>query len=136
MGMKDLKQAYKTIEADNFAPKMEISFIDGDKRNTLCYEKVLWNIDGVEKGLRYGEDPGQQAALYRVHSALTRECKAPLKFFYHVLRLLCNFPLHRLLIIVPHIGKQAVLRLQLVKPSVLDHFAVAQDEDAVGICDG
>lgn len=66
MGMKDLKQAYKTIEADNFAPKMEISFIDGDKRNTLCYEKVLWNIDGVEKGLRYGENPGQQAALYRL----------------------------------------------------------------------
>lgn len=66
MDMKDLKQAYKTIEADNFAPKMEISFIDGDKRDTLCYEKVLWNIDGVEKGLRYGENPGQQAALYRL----------------------------------------------------------------------
>ena len=33
--MKDLKQAYKTIEADNFAPKMEISFIDGDKREDV-----------------------------------------------------------------------------------------------------
>ena len=30
--MKDLKAAYKTIEADHFAPKMEISFIDGDSR--------------------------------------------------------------------------------------------------------
>ena len=39
--MKDLKEAYKTIEADHFAPKMEISFIDGDKRSTLCYEKEI-----------------------------------------------------------------------------------------------
>ena len=52
--MKDLKEAYKTIEADHFAPKMEISFIDGDKRETLSYEKVTWNIGGEEKGLRYG----------------------------------------------------------------------------------
>ena len=35
--MKDLKEAYKTIEADHFAPKMEISFITGDKRETLSY---------------------------------------------------------------------------------------------------
>ena len=64
--MKDLKEAYKTIEADHFAPKMEISFIDGDKRSTLCYEKVTWNIGGEEKGLRYGENPGQEAALYKL----------------------------------------------------------------------
>ena len=37
--MKDLKAAYKTIEADHFAPKMEISFITGEKRETLSYEK-------------------------------------------------------------------------------------------------
>ena len=35
--MKDLKAAYKTIEADHFAPKMEISFITGEKRKTLSY---------------------------------------------------------------------------------------------------
>ena len=64
--MKDLKAAYRTIEADNFAPKMEISFIDGDKRDTFQYEKVTWNIGGEEKGLRYGENPGQQAALYKL----------------------------------------------------------------------
>lgn len=64
--MKDLKEAYKTIEADNFAPKMEISFIDGDNRQTFSYEKVTWNIGGEEKGLRYGENPGQQAALYKL----------------------------------------------------------------------
>ncbi|MBQ4440277.1 MAG: IMP cyclohydrolase [Kiritimatiellae bacterium] len=64
--MKDLKAAYKTIEAEHFAPKMEISFIDGDKRETLAYEKVTWNIGGEDKGLRYGENPGQEAALYRL----------------------------------------------------------------------
>ncbi|MBR7180930.1 MAG: IMP cyclohydrolase [Kiritimatiellae bacterium] len=64
--MKDLKEAYRTIEADSFAPKMEISFIDGEKRQTLCYEKVTWNVAGDEKGLRYGENPGQQAALYKL----------------------------------------------------------------------
>ena len=64
--MKDLKEAYKTIEADHFAPALEISFIDGASRQTLRYEKVTWNIGGEEKGLRYGENPGQEAALYKL----------------------------------------------------------------------
>ena len=61
----DLKKMYKTIMDDHFTPKMEISFIDKDKKQTLFYEKVSWTIDGVKKGLRYGENPGQEAALYR-----------------------------------------------------------------------
>ena len=64
--MKDLKEAYKTIEADHFAPSREISFIDGANRQTFHYEKVTWNIGGEEKGLRYGENPGQEAALYKL----------------------------------------------------------------------
>ncbi len=63
---KDLKKAYKTIMDDHFPPEMEVSFIDGEKRSTLRYEKVTWVIDDVEKGLRYGENPGQEAALYRL----------------------------------------------------------------------
>ncbi|WP_300459270.1 IMP cyclohydrolase [Desulfobacula sp.] len=63
---KDLKQMYKTIMDDHFTPSMEVSFVDGDKRQTLFYEKVSWVIDGVNKGLRYGENPGQEAALYRL----------------------------------------------------------------------
>ncbi len=62
----DLKNAYKTIMDDHFTPSMEISFIDGAKRQTLVYEKVTWVIDGVHKGLRYGENPGQEAALYKL----------------------------------------------------------------------
>lgn len=63
---KNLKEMYKTIMDDNFPPKMEISFVDGDKRQTLHYEKASWVIDGVNKGLRYGENPGQEAALYKL----------------------------------------------------------------------
>ena len=63
---KDLKEMYKTIMDDHFTPRMEISFVDGEKRQTLIYEKVSWVIDGVNKGLRYGENPGQEAALYRL----------------------------------------------------------------------
>ncbi len=62
----DLKKMYKTIMDDHFTPAMEISFVNGDSRQTLFYEKVSWIIDGVEKGLRYGENPGQEAALYRL----------------------------------------------------------------------
>lgn len=51
---------------DHFPPKMEISFVDQDKRQTLFYEKVSWIIDDVRKGLRYGENPGQEAALYKL----------------------------------------------------------------------
>ena len=63
---EDLKQMYKTIMDDHFTPQMEVSFVDGDRRQTLFYEKVSWVIDDVEKGLRYGENPGQEAALYRL----------------------------------------------------------------------
>ena len=63
---EDFKAAYKTIMDDHFPPRMEISFIDGDNKQTLIYEKASWLIDGVEKGLRYGENPGQEAALYKL----------------------------------------------------------------------
>ncbi|MBS0013896.1 MAG: IMP cyclohydrolase [Desulfobacterales bacterium] len=62
----DLKKMYKTIMDDHFPPQMEISFVDGNDRQTLFYEKVDWVIEGVRKGLRYGENPGQEAALYRL----------------------------------------------------------------------
>ncbi len=64
--VEDLKKMYRTVMDDHFPPKMEISFIDENKRQTLFYEKVTWTIDHVEKGLRYGENPGQEAALYRM----------------------------------------------------------------------
>jgi phosphoribosylaminoimidazolecarboxamide formyltransferase/IMP cyclohydrolase len=52
---------------DHFPPRMEIAFVDdGGRRQSLVYEKVAWPIEGVLKGLRNGENPGQEAALYRL----------------------------------------------------------------------
>ncbi len=62
----DLKKMYRTVMDDHFTKNLEISFVDDTKRQTLFYEKVSWVIDGVNKGLRYGENPGQEAALYRL----------------------------------------------------------------------
>ncbi|RJO64996.1 MAG: IMP cyclohydrolase [Myxococcales bacterium] len=62
----DLKKAYHTILDEHFPPRLEVSFIDGDERTTLSYEKVLWEVEGERKGLRYGENPGQEAAFYRL----------------------------------------------------------------------
>jgi phosphoribosylaminoimidazolecarboxamide formyltransferase/IMP cyclohydrolase len=66
MATVDFKSAYKTIMDDHFPPVMEVSFIDGPNRQTMRYEKASWVIDGVNKGLRYGENPGQEAAMYRL----------------------------------------------------------------------
>jgi len=63
---KNLKRAYRTIMDDHFPKRMEISFVFDDTRSTLIYEKVTWVVDGVRKGLRYGENPGQEAALYKL----------------------------------------------------------------------
>ncbi len=63
---EDLKKMYRTIVDDHFPPRMELSFVEDKGRQTLFYEKVLWDIDGEQKGLRYGENPGQEAALYRL----------------------------------------------------------------------
>ncbi len=63
----DLKKMYRTVMDDHFPPEITISF--GDQ--TLVYRKRSWKIpdaDGelIEKGLRYGENPGQEAALYEL----------------------------------------------------------------------
>jgi len=62
----DLKNMYKKIRGDHFPSRMEISFGEGSSRQSLVYEKVGWEIDGEVKGVRYGENPTQEAALYRL----------------------------------------------------------------------
>ena len=60
------KRAYKTIMEDHFPDTMSITF--GEQ--TLQYRKRTWKIEEkgalVEKGLRYGENPGQEAAMYEL----------------------------------------------------------------------
>lgn len=68
MAIAKLSDAYKTINKDNFPPRMEISFSerDGSGRQTLTYDRMEWEIEGEKRGLRYGENPDQEAALYRL----------------------------------------------------------------------
>lgn len=60
------KEMYRTIQTDPFPSSMEMSFGDGAERQTLRYEKTTWEIGGERLGLRYGENPDQPAALYRL----------------------------------------------------------------------
>jgi len=65
--MTDLKKMYSTLLGDSFPLEMTITF--GDQ--TLVYRKKTWKIpmaDGAieERGLRYGENPDQEAALYEL----------------------------------------------------------------------
>jgi phosphoribosylaminoimidazolecarboxamide formyltransferase/IMP cyclohydrolase len=65
--MEDIKKKYKTVMDDHFPETMKISF--GDQN--LIYRKRAWKIPDssgelIEKGLRYGENPGQEAALYEL----------------------------------------------------------------------
>jgi phosphoribosylaminoimidazolecarboxamide formyltransferase/IMP cyclohydrolase len=64
--MEDLKAAYKTVMDDNFPDEMTITL--GAQK--LIYKKRAWKINDegnlIEKGLRYGENPGQEAAMYQL----------------------------------------------------------------------
>lgn len=57
-----LKSMYSTILRESFPETLTI--ILGSEK--LVYRKKTWNIDGETKGLRYGENPDQPAALYRL----------------------------------------------------------------------
>jgi phosphoribosylaminoimidazolecarboxamide formyltransferase/IMP cyclohydrolase len=64
--MSDIKAMYRTVMADHFPPEMTITF--GDQK--LVYRKRTWKLpdkgEVIEMGLRYGENPGQEAALYEL----------------------------------------------------------------------
>jgi AICAR transformylase/IMP cyclohydrolase PurH len=61
---KDFKAAYQTIMDDHFTAGLELSFIDGDRKQTLVYAEVSWLIGCMNKSLRYGENPGQESVRY------------------------------------------------------------------------
>jgi len=77
--MDDLKKMYRTVMDDHFPNEMTVTF----DSQTLVYRKRTWKIPDektgelIEKGLRYGENPGQEAALYElVNGNLTLgDCK-------------------------------------------------------------
>ncbi|MCS7199560.1 MAG: IMP cyclohydrolase [Thermodesulfobacterium sp.] len=64
---EDLKKMYRTIVSDHFPSEIRITF--GDQ--TLIYKKRTWELEvepGIfeRRGLRYGENPDQEAALYEL----------------------------------------------------------------------
>ncbi len=63
---RNLTQQYHELHTDNFPRTMQISFGEDSYLQTLRFEKVTWSIGGEKKGLRYGENPHQSAALYRL----------------------------------------------------------------------
>lgn len=66
MKAPNLAAAYRSFAEDHFPSRMEISFYDAaGKSSALLYEKVEWRVEGESRGLRYGENPDQSAALYR-----------------------------------------------------------------------
>ena len=58
--MSDLKKMYTTMVDDPFPNELVIKLGDAE----LAFAKRTWTIDGADKGLRYGENPDQPAALY------------------------------------------------------------------------
>ncbi len=59
---RDIKDMYKTIQKDTFPEDMHIRL--GDQE--LKFRKKTWLVGGEEKGLRYGENPDQSAALFEL----------------------------------------------------------------------
>lgn len=66
--MAELKEMYKKIIGDHFPSEMKISY--GNQE--LVYKKRTWTIKNQntgemeERGLRYGENPDQEAALFQL----------------------------------------------------------------------
>lgn len=60
--MPDYKEIYRRILSDFFPEHLTID-LGGQK---LYYRKRTWRIQGEERGLRYGENPDQPAALYEL----------------------------------------------------------------------
>ena len=60
--MSSLKSMYTTISDDPFPADLTITL--GDQK--LVYAKRVWTIDGEQRGLRYGENPDQPAAVYEL----------------------------------------------------------------------
>jgi len=77
--MAQMKEMYKRIIGDSFPETITISF--GEQ--TLVYKKRTWQIKNEQtgeievRGLRYGENPDQQAALYELVNGnlVLGECK-------------------------------------------------------------
>ncbi len=71
--MKDYQKSYREVTGENFPEEMTIKF----GKQELKYRKRRWKLNGEALGLRYGDNPGQEAALYELVSgnAAMGECE-------------------------------------------------------------
>ena len=60
----DLKAMYRTVVKDAFPDTLTLTLGD----TVLTYARRTWEIGGEVKGLRYGENPDQPAALYALEN--------------------------------------------------------------------
>jgi phosphoribosylaminoimidazolecarboxamide formyltransferase/IMP cyclohydrolase len=62
MSKQEIRRIYRTALKEDFPQVLRLEL--GGK--VFEYSKVHWTIDGDDRGLRYGSNPHQKAALYRV----------------------------------------------------------------------
>lgn len=63
--MKDLKKMYRSLLEDPFPGELHLRL--GSQE--LAFTKRTWTLQGTEKGLRYGENPDQPAALFQLQQS-------------------------------------------------------------------
>lgn len=61
MTSQEIRKIYRTAQKEGFPESIKL--LMGDR--TIEYSKVQWKIEGFDRGLRYGTNPHQKAALYR-----------------------------------------------------------------------
>ena len=61
MSGQEIRKIYRTAKVEEFPTALTLT-IGG---RTLEYSKIQWTIDGKLRGLRYGSNPHQKAALYK-----------------------------------------------------------------------
>ncbi len=61
MSKQEIRKIYRTARKEDFPESLKL-VMDG---RTIEYSKVRWTIDGQDRGLRYGSNPHQKAALYK-----------------------------------------------------------------------
>ena len=61
MSGQEIRKIYRTAQKEEFPRSLKL-VMDG---RTVEYSKVQWHVDGQDRGLRYGTNPHQKAALYK-----------------------------------------------------------------------
>jgi phosphoribosylaminoimidazolecarboxamide formyltransferase/IMP cyclohydrolase len=65
MSGQEIRRIYRTARDENLPLSLKLTI--GDK--VFDYSKVQWRVEGRMRGLRYGTNPHQKAALYRPKSS-------------------------------------------------------------------